>query len=112
MKKAILLLSIALLWGIQIQAQINANPSPNGPVWITGDCLPTADRLFEDIPVLHLSDTSMNTQLPSQVRNDTSKYFPPVYSQGYICCCTFASEVGYIFTYEMNRLRDVSAGLS
>lgn len=64
MKKAILLLLIALLWGIQIQAQINANPSPNGPVWITGDCLPTADRLFEDIPVLHLSDTSMNTQLP------------------------------------------------
>lgn len=92
-------------------AQINANPDPNGPMWITGDCKSAEEGYFRDIPYLHLSDTSLNTLLPSRVQNDTSRYFPPIFDQGDVCCCTFASEVGYIFTYEMNRLRDVSAGL-
>ncbi len=92
-------------------SQINANPDPNGPVWITGDCKSVEEGYFRDIPYLHLSDTSLNTPLPSRVQNDTSRYFPPIFDQRNVCCCTFASEVGCIFTYEMNRLRDVSAGL-
>ena len=110
MKKPALFLIVILLT-TDVMAQINVNPNPNGPVWITGDSKSVEDGYFDDIPLLHLSDTSLNTQLPLRVRNDTSMYFPPIFAQGDVCCCTFASEVGYIFTYEMNRIREVSAGL-
>ena len=110
MKKTVLFLIVMLLT-INVMAQINANPNPNGPVWITGDSKSVEEDYFRSIPYLHLSDTSLNTQLPLRVQNDTSKYFPPIFAQGNVCCCTFASEVGYVFTYEMNRIRDVSAGL-
>lgn len=110
MKKQVLILIAVLLTTNYVKAQINANPDPNGPVWMTGDCNPLTVCSFDDIPVLHLSDTSQNTQLPLRVQNDTLKFFPPVYDQGSIYCCTFASEIGYIFTYEMNRKRDASAG--
>ena len=110
MKKQVLILIAVLLTTNYVKAQINANPDPDGPVWMTGDCNPMTECSFNDIPVLHLSDTSQNTDLPQRVRNDTLKFFPPVYDQGSVYCCTFASEIGYIFTYEMNRKRDASAG--
>ena len=112
MKKIVLFLVAFLLTTNYIKAQINANPVLDGPVLITGDCNPMIVCSFDDIPVLHLSDTSQNTQLPPRVQNDTLKFFPPLFDQGTISCCTFASEVGYIFTYEMNRIRDASAGLA
>ena len=112
MKKIVLFLVAFLLTTNYIKAQINANPDLDGPVLITGDCNPMIVCSFDDIPVLHLSDTSQNTQLPPRVQNDTLKFFPPLFDQGTISCCTFASEVGYIFTYEMNRIRDASAGLA
>lgn len=96
MKKTVLILTVILLT-IKVMAQINANPDPNGPMWITGDCKSAEEGYFRDIPYLHLSDTSLNTLLPSRVQNDTSRYFPPIFDQGDVCCCTFASEVGYIF---------------
>ena len=106
MRQKVLILIAVLLMTNYVKAQINANPDPDGPVWMTGDCNPLTVCSFDDIPVLHLSDTSQNTQLPLRVRNDTLKFFPPIYDQGNVCCCTFASETGYIFTYEMNRIRD------
>lgn len=49
--------------------------------------------------------------LPSSVDNSTLKYFPPVFNQigG---SCAQASSVGYLFTYEMNRLLDRDASES
>lgn len=96
MKKIVLFLVAFLLTTNYIKAQINANPDLDGPVLITGDCNPMIVCSFDDIPVLHLSDTSQNTQLPPRVQNDTLKFFPPLFDQGTISCCTFASEVGYI----------------
>ena len=47
-------------------------------------------------------------QLPTSVDNSTTRYFPPVFNQvgG---SCVHASSIGYMFTYEMNRLLDRDA---
>ena len=52
-----------------------------------------------------------NVQLPSSVDNSTSKYFPPVINQDGGSCAQ-ASSIGYVFTYEMNRLLDRDASAS
>lgn len=50
-------------------------------------------------------------ELPKSVDNSKSKYFPPLIDQQGGSCAQ-ASGIGYMFTYEMNRLldRDASAG--
>ena len=53
---------------------------------------------------------SLALQLPSEVSNDTSRFFPPIFHQVGLSC-VHAAEIGYTFTYEMNRLRGVEAGL-
>jgi hypothetical protein len=46
--------------------------------------------------------------LPYKVDNSQKKYFPPVINQ-YGYSCNQASSIGYVFTYEMNRIRNISA---
>ena len=48
--------------------------------------------------------------LPEAVDNSKSKFFPPVINQDGGSCAQ-ASSIGYVFTYEVNRLlnRDASA---
>ncbi len=57
--------------------------------------------------------TGMTAQetMPSSVDNSTLKYFPPLIDQigG---SCAQASYIGYMFTYEMNRLLDRDASAS
>ena len=50
-------------------------------------------------------------QLPPAVDNSKAKYFPPVIDQlgG---SCAQAAGIGYMFTYEMNRLLDRDASAS
>jgi hypothetical protein len=47
-------------------------------------------------------------QLPTRVDNTTLKYFRPIYSQKDNSCGQ-ASGIGYIFTYEINRVRDLQS---
>lgn len=44
--------------------------------------------------------------LPSRIDNSKSAYFPPVFDQ-YGYSCNQASSIGYVFTYEINRLRNL-----
>ena len=55
--------------------------------------------------------TAVAKGLPLSVDNSRSKYFPPVFNQigG---SCAQASSVGYMFTYEMNRLLDTDPRVS
>lgn len=46
--------------------------------------------------------------LPVRIDNSVKKYFPPVFSQ-YGWSCNQASSIGYLLTYELARVRDVSA---
>jgi len=45
-------------------------------------------------------------QLPYKVDNSQKKYFPAVFNQ-YGYSCNQASSIGYVFNYEINRLRDL-----
>ena len=50
-------------------------------------------------------------ELPQYVDNSTNKYFPPIIDQSGGSCAQ-ASSIGYVFTYEMNRLLDRDASAS
>lgn len=56
-------------------------------------------------------DSAAQETMPSSVDNSTLKYFPPLIDQlgG---SCAQASYIGYMFTYEMNRLLDRDASAS
>lgn len=60
--------------------------------------------------LLFISLTLFAQPLPQSVDNSILKYFPPIISQigG---SCAQASSIGYVFTYEMNRLLDRDASL-
>ena len=50
-------------------------------------------------------------QLPTSVDNSKTKYFPPILSQRGGSCAQ-ASAIGYMLTYELNRLLDRDASAS
>lgn len=62
------------------------------------------------IPVRRWRASASSAPLPSSVDNSLLKYFPPVIDQlgG---SCAQASYIGYMFTYEVNRLLDRDASL-
>lgn len=49
-------------------------------------------------------------ELPPYVDNSQNKYFPPIIDQSGGSCAQ-ASSIGYVFTYEMNRLLDRDASV-
>ncbi len=64
-----------------------------------------------DYPVLKQSaeyTLKSGSELPSRVDNSVTKYFPPILSQ-HGWSCNQASSIGYVMTYEMNRLRDLDS---
>lgn len=67
-----------------------------------------ATLLLCGIPYMLDAQGTTENELPLAVDNNTSKYFPPVFSQigG---SCAQASAIGYMCTYELNRLLDLPA---
>ncbi len=99
-----------LLISLQMIAQVNMNPDPNGDPWWSGDgVLPTPEEIAM-IPELVLTPESENTLLPYKVYNNDLMFFPPVFLQEGLSC-VHAAEIGYNFTYEINRARNVTAGV-
>ena len=93
----------------QTNAQVNMNPDPNGEPWWSGDAvLPSAAEIAM-IPELEITAESVNTPLPYKVYNDELIFFPPIFFQEG-SSCVHAAEIGYNFTYEINRARNVAAG--
>ena len=88
---------------------VNINPDPNGEPWLTGDGVLLSPEDEALIPVMELTSESAALTLPDEVYNDELIYFPPIfYQQG--ASCVHAAEIGYNFTYEINRARNVAAG--
>lgn len=110
MKKIHFIIPIMLLLSVVLSAQINMNPDPNGVPWWAGGgkLLPPETEAL--IPELVLSSQSIATDLPSEVYNDELQYFPPVFNQKGNSCVQ-AAEISYTFSYEINRLRNVPAGV-
>jgi len=76
------------------------------------DGLPLMDEremeFFESLPVIELPDEYRNKDFPVHVDNSELPYFRDIFNQSDLECGQ-ASGVGYNFTYEINRLRDVAA---
>lgn len=65
--------------------------------------------LASRIRALQLPEEYRTKSLPSAVDNSVSIYFPGIYAQYLFFSCQQYSSITYLFTYEMNRLRNVSA---
>lgn len=105
----VLLLSIPA-WSQQ-QA-VNVNPDPNGEAWIVGGLreLTAQDYIkLEALPKLRQSANFRNTRdLPFSVDNTIHDCFRPVFNQEGGSCGQ-ASGIAYNYTYEVDRIRGLSA---
>ncbi len=63
---------------------------------------------FKPYPVPEKYRMKGGQSLPVRVNNAELKFFPPIFNQ-YGWSCNQASSIGYVMTYEMNRLRDLDA---
>ena len=111
MKRCLLLLTLLVFIKTNLFTQIiNINPDTTDIPWITGDVIflsAAEDSLIERMELTPESDT---TELPFFVDNAQQIYMPPVFHQEYSYGCVQVSEVWYTFTYEINRVRNLSAG--
>lgn len=114
MKKLLRLLALCvfLSYFIPTNAQlINCNPDPNGEPWWAGGVPPiTPERQAEldAIPQFVFSPQSYATSLPYKINNSEHIWFSDIFNQRGASCAQ-ASGVAYIFTYEVNRVRNVPA---
>jgi hypothetical protein len=67
------------------------------------------EAMLQALPELKLPPGYANRDLPYMVDNSTQIYMRPAYQQAGLCCGQ-ASCIGYNFTYEMSRERDLNAG--
>lgn len=100
---------VFIFFALIMNAQVNMNPDPNGDPWWSGDgVLPTPEEMAM-IPELVLTPESQSLDLLYKVYNNEHIFFPPIFlQQG--SSCVHAAEIGYNFTYEINRARNVAAG--
>lgn len=113
MKKHITLLTLWLLISLtmQISAQlVNMNPDPNGePWWVGGYEITTEEEArLNALPALIPTSESLSTPLPYKIDNSESIWFRPIFDQRGGSCVQ-ASGVGYIFTFMINRMRNLPA---
>lgn len=90
---------------------INVNPYPNGEPWLDGPIptiTPEMQMHIDAIPEMTLSVISASRELPEAVDNSNEIFFRPIFPQ-FGQSCGAASSVGYDFTYEINRLRNLPA---
>jgi len=96
-----------------ISAQlVNCNPDTNSMPWYSGGLKTITQSMQQEIDVIPkfiLSPNSSATRLDSMVDNSILPYMPPIIYQGYQGICAQASLVAYMFTFEINRKRNVSA---
>jgi len=87
----------------------------NGKEIILVDGLPLLskeDSIFQaSLPVLKLPENYRNRDLPVNVDNSQLPYFRPIFNQSSLECGQ-ASGVGYTFTYEIDRLRNLPANIT
>lgn len=96
---------------------INLNPNPNGDPWLAGGFIPPSEDEVSKTPRLSAIIESgvvytLGATLPppEYVVNSTKKYFRGIFNQSGGSCAQ-ASSIGYVYTYEMNRLRNTDATL-
>ena len=96
---------------ITISTNYGQTPDTNNPVYIVDDAVLDSAFLLS-LPEMVLTQESLLRSLPSSVDNSTLSdgYMPPVFDQQMSGSCVHCAEIGYVFTYEMNRYNNVHAG--
>ncbi len=112
MKKLSIFVYVFFLVFIAIKAQVvNINPDPNGTPWITGGVprvTPEIENVIQQIPNMNLLSTITP---PSYIDNSANIYMRTIFEQSRGSCAQ-ASGIGYVFTYEINWLRNLPADTS
>lgn len=111
-KTSICCIAVCLTFKANAQL-INCNPDPNGEPWWAGGLPEVTSEIqaeLDVIPPLEISSKSSATVLPPYVDNSKKIWFRPIFLQK-DGCCGQASGVGYTFTYEVNRIRDLNANV-
>jgi hypothetical protein len=88
----------------------NLNPNSRGDPWMAGGLvLPTDEELLL-APMVSMGSQGRSSLpgLPTLVDNSTKKYFRGIFAQKHGSCAQ-ASGIAYVYGYEVNRMRDVSA---
>ncbi len=102
--KGLLVTILFLQAGVVLKGQ-------NNSVYVSGDAV--IDSVFEASmhEIIWTPDALMRS-LPSSVDNSTllEGYMPPIINQDSSSSCVQCAEIGYVFTYEQNRYRNLSAG--
>ncbi|MCG8700010.1 MAG: hypothetical protein MI922_18285 [Bacteroidales bacterium] len=93
----------------EAQTAININPDPSGEPWFVSNI---TDEQIED-SWANVSEykspkraLKSSKTLPSRINNSEHKYFRPIFNQSG-GCCSQASGIGYVFTYEISLKRDI-----
>jgi len=63
------------------------------------------------LPILEMPDYLRSRDLPPIHDNSTNQYLRPIFSQEIYPNCMQSSSIAYAFTYEINRMREVSSQL-
>lgn len=99
MKRGFLYLLFALLLGGTMQAQV-----------MQDELMTDEIKKLRALPEMKMPESYAFKSLPSIKDNSATAYFPEVFNQ-YGWSCNQASSIGYVFTYEINALRNVPATL-
>ncbi len=92
---------------------INCNPDQDGePCWTGGlpELTPEFKAELDAIPPLVLTPESISKLLPDKVDNSEHIWFRPIFKQKGGSCAQ-AAGVAYVFTYEVNRVRNLPANV-
>ncbi len=88
---------------------VNLNPDADGEAWIAGG-ISEAEwaTATSALPELQIASTGVRAPLPTSCDNTKHEAFRPIFNQkgG---SCAMASSIGYVFTYEINTLRDLAS---
>lgn len=97
---------LTLLWGLACGTLVFSQNQR--PVYPAPELTPEAKALRDARRVWRPQHTRADLPLPAGIDNSRTKYFPAVFNQ-IGNSCSQASSIGYLFTYEMNRLLDRDA---
>jgi hypothetical protein len=91
----------------QLAQIVNLNPDPNGTPWLTGGVPILTPEIQAIIDATSVMVRQSFLDPPEAIDNSQNDFMPPIFLQEHGCCAQ-ASGVGYVFTYEMNWLRNLS----
>ncbi|MCD4651720.1 MAG: T9SS type A sorting domain-containing protein [Candidatus Cloacimonetes bacterium] len=109
--KFIILIAIIFSGTLLCAELANLNPDPNGDPWYVGklrELTEEDNKWLASLPELTAQPLLRDRPIPDSLDNSQEEYFRPIFSQTNGSCGQ-ASGIGYTFTYEIDRVRQVSA---